>query len=82
MGRSWKFNLGVGFLLWLAALAVLAQMPVLGSPSPAITPPLAPALPLDADELRVELLRVAADQARLVAYTQVRPGERALRQCR
>ena len=27
MARSWRFNLGVGFLLWLAALAVLAQGP-------------------------------------------------------
>jgi hypothetical protein len=82
MGWSWKFNLGVGFLLWLAALAVLAQVPALTSPSPAAVRPVAPALPLDADQVRADLMRAAADRARLVAYTPVRSNQHAPRQCR
>lgn len=81
MGWSWKFNLGVGFLLWLAALAVLAQAPALQSASAAAEPE-ARAAPMEADELRAELMRVAADQARVIAYTQVHASQRALRQCR
>lgn len=81
MGWSWKFNLGVGFLLWLAALAVLAQVPAL-QPASAAAEPEARVAPMEADELRAELMRVAADQARVIAYTQVHASQRALRQCR
>ena len=82
MARSWRFNLGVGFLLWLAALAVLAQGPTFASPSTPSARPVAAAMRLTPSDLQAELLRAAAHEARTVAYTQVCSSQRALRQCR
>ena len=80
MARSWRFNLGVGFLMWLAALAVVAQGPTFAAPSHAR--PMAAAMRLTPSDLQAELLSAAAHQARAVAYAQVRSGQRALGQCR
>ena len=82
MARSWKFNLGVGFLLWLGALAVLAQVPALAAGSAASARPAAASMRLAPADLQVVLIRAAAHQARMVADSQVRSSQRALRQCR
>jgi hypothetical protein len=81
-----KFNLGLGFLLWLAALAVLAHSPAFQAVPPPAARPLSPAVQADARErLHAELMQ-AAGHARQVAYAQLRSSQHArievLRQCR
>lgn len=77
MARSWRFNLGVGFLSWLAALAVLAQSPTFAPASPSSARPVAAAMRLTPSDLQAELLRAAAVQARVVTCAQVRSSQRA-----